>query len=274
MYIMSQINVMLGRIPNLNLLSPRSLVWVRSCPNIFLAENTAPQRKENQGRLVARWRPFRSLRDAAISALKNETHVGLEVKVAWASRPWTCFFHGRDARATMISSTSRQAQVQGKENGNPGDHLSVVESLGKIDAVWDELYPGEQNRIDALLIRHIEVGHDRVTMTIKVSGLEQLLGLNPNHISDDGTVEIVLPVKCRRVCGRTRLIGPKQSPEEEPTERNETLEAIARAFAWQEALESGKVASISELATAEGVDESFLRRQLSLALMEPMIAVG
>jgi hypothetical protein len=26
-------------------------------------------------------------------------HVGLEVKVAGASRPWTCFFHGRDARA-------------------------------------------------------------------------------------------------------------------------------------------------------------------------------
>lgn len=125
-----------------------------------------------------------------------------------------------------------------------------------------------------ILIRHIEVGLERVTITIRVSSLEHLLGLNPNNTNDDGTVEIVLPVKCRRVCWRTRLIGPKQSPEEKPTERNETLEAIAKAFAWQEALESGKVARISELATAEGIDESFLRRQLPLALLEPKIVEG
>ena len=52
------------------------------------------------------------------------------------------------------------------------------------------------------------------------------------------------------------------------------LEAIAMAFAWQETLESSKVASISELATAEGVDESFLRRQLPLTLMKPEIIAG
>jgi hypothetical protein len=47
--------------------------------------------------------------------------------------------------------------------------------------------------------------------------------------------------------------------------------AVARAFRWQELIESGKVPSVSALAEREEIDESFIRRQLRLTLHPPRL---
>jgi len=47
--------------------------------------------------------------------------------------------------------------------------------------------------------------------------------------------------------------------------------ALAREHRWLALLESGAVASLSELATREGVDNSYISRMVNLTLLAPDI---
>ena len=47
------------------------------------------------------------------------------------------------------------------------------------------------------------------------------------------------------------------------------IKAIARAFRWQKMLESGRYATIKEIAKAEKINPSYVSRVLRLALLAP-----
>ena len=49
------------------------------------------------------------------------------------------------------------------------------------------------------------------------------------------------------------------------------VKAIARAFRWREILESGRHATISEIAAAEKINPSYVGRVLRLTLLAPEI---
>ncbi len=49
------------------------------------------------------------------------------------------------------------------------------------------------------------------------------------------------------------------------------MKALARAHRWKRLLESGRYASISEMAAAERIDRGFLGRVLRLTLLAPEI---
>jgi hypothetical protein len=49
------------------------------------------------------------------------------------------------------------------------------------------------------------------------------------------------------------------------------VKAIARAFRWREMLESGKYATIREVAVAENINETYIGRVLRLTLLAPDI---
>ena len=49
------------------------------------------------------------------------------------------------------------------------------------------------------------------------------------------------------------------------------VKAIARAFRWRDMLESGKYATIREIAAAEKINESYVGRVLRLTLLAPDI---
>ena len=59
---------------------------------------------------------------------------------------------------------------------------------------------------------------------------------------------------------------PTKSPAQEPL-----LTAVARAFHWQDLLESGRYGSITELAEALRLDRSYVGRILRLTLLAPDI---
>lgn len=84
---------------------------------------------------------------------------------------------------------------------------------------------------------------------------------------------ISLPVRARRRCGRTTVVTPPPVQTSEPAdaEPDALVVAIARAFRWQEQLESGRAASVSDLAEKVGIDEAFVRLQLRLTLQPPKI---
>jgi site-specific DNA recombinase len=66
-----------------------------------------------------------------------------------------------------------------RESGAAGDLVpqegEVIEALGALDAVWEELYPAEQARILRLLIERIDVAPDGISVTLHAAGIRSLV---------------------------------------------------------------------------------------------------
>ena len=81
-----------------------------------------------------------------------------------------------------------------------------------------------------------------------------------------------VPLRIKRRRGRKEIIAPAgiDSATADQTRTNRGLAVMAaRAHRWQELLESGRYASIGELALDVGVDNSYLARMLRLTLLAP-----
>jgi site-specific DNA recombinase len=65
-----------------------------------------------------------------------------------------------------------------QENGAAEDTAleegDVIEALGALEPVWDELYPAEQARILRLLIGRIDVAPDGISVTLHAAGIRSL----------------------------------------------------------------------------------------------------
>ncbi len=89
---------------------------------------------------------------------------------------------------------------------------------------------------------------------------------------DGDTVVIRVPMRLESRRGRKEIIVPEglggraRSPTQEPL-----LTALARAFYWQELVDSGRYQSVTELAEALGGDRSYVGRIMRLAQLAPDI---
>jgi site-specific DNA recombinase len=55
------------------------------------------------------------------------------------------------------------------------EERGVIEALGALEPVWDELYPAEQARILRLLIERIDVAPDDISVTLHAAGIRSLV---------------------------------------------------------------------------------------------------
>jgi site-specific DNA recombinase len=66
-----------------------------------------------------------------------------------------------------------------RENGAADDLVpqegEVIEALGALELVWEELYPAEQARILRLLIERIDVAPDGISVTLHAAGIRSLV---------------------------------------------------------------------------------------------------
>lgn len=66
-----------------------------------------------------------------------------------------------------------------RENGAAADaqleESEVIETLGVLEPVWDEIYPAEQARILRLLIERIDVAPDGISVTLHAAGIRSLV---------------------------------------------------------------------------------------------------
>jgi len=91
------------------------------------------------------------------------------------------------------------------------------------------------------------------------------------HLDGD-TVVIRVPMRLESRQGRKEIIVPEGLGERSKSPTQETLRtALARAFYWQELVDSGRYRSVTELAEALGGDRSYFGRVMRLAQLAPDI---
>jgi hypothetical protein len=92
--------------------------------------------------------------------------------------------------------------------------------------------------------------------------------------ADDGrTLTVRVPMTFRKRGGRKQVVAPEGAGWRRPRASIDTtmVKAIARAHRWKRLMESARFASMTELAEAEKINQSYLCRVLRLTLLAPDI---
>ena len=84
------------------------------------------------------------------------------------------------------------------------------------------------------------------------------------------TVTLHVPFRVVKRGGRKSMQLPEGATPVRRTD-NTLVKALARAFRWKSMLESGKFATVAELAEREGIAPSYMTRVLRLTLLAPDI---
>ena len=88
------------------------------------------------------------------------------------------------------------------------------------------------------------------------------------------TMTVQVQMTFRKRGGRKLVITPGGHPSWMPPRvriDNTMVKALARAFRWRRMLETGRHATIKEIAAAEKINESYVSRVLRLTLLAPDI---
>jgi hypothetical protein len=84
------------------------------------------------------------------------------------------------------------------------------------------------------------------------------------------TLTVVIPLRVKPRGGRKAMVTPGVLALERRQDIT-LIKAVARAFRWRRMLESGRFATIKELAAAEKINSSYVSRVLRLTLLAPDI---
>lgn len=101
-----------------------------------------------------------------------------------------------------------------------------------------------------------------------------LEGLKPNRQRNAQTLTVRVPLSVKQRGGRKLVVSPADAPTWAPQRYriDDTLiKALARAHRWKRILERCECATMTELARAENITESYLCRILRLALLSPTV---
>ncbi len=93
-------------------------------------------------------------------------------------------------------------------------------------------------------------------------------------VREGASIIVRIPMQIKRRMGRKEIIVPEglEDSATVPSIPQEPLvTALARAFHWQELIDTGRYTSVAALAEALGVDRCYVRRILNLACLAPDI---
>jgi hypothetical protein len=96
----------------------------------------------------------------------------------------------------------------------------------------------------------------------------------PTLSKDGRTITVHIPITLRHQGGRKQVVTPAGATPWIPTPSrvdNTIVKAVVRAHRWRDMLESGRHATVRDLAKAEAINESYLGRILRLTLLSPAI---
>ena len=85
-------------------------------------------------------------------------------------------------------------------------------------------------------------------------------------------IVVNIPVRFRRRNGRQMIFAAGNNADDSTkSDDNALVVAIARAWQWQEELESGEFSTVEDLASTKKIDVSYVRRMLRLNSLAPDI---
>lgn len=93
-------------------------------------------------------------------------------------------------------------------------------------------------------------------------------------IRDGDAIVVRIPVRFYRRNGRQMVLthaGNNGDGKDERESSGTLISALARAYRWQEQLESGECVGLEDLAAANGVDRTYVGRILRLTSLAPEI---
>ena len=90
-------------------------------------------------------------------------------------------------------------------------------------------------------------------------------------MSAPSTMRVFIPLTIRKRNGRPKIVPPAEMVPDTGGVDPHVLKAIAKAWSWRRKLESGTLATIQDIAEAEGVTPAFIRRTMKLAYMAPAV---
>ncbi|QDM24131.1 hypothetical protein FIU28_25525 [Tardiphaga sp. vice154] len=96
----------------------------------------------------------------------------------------------------------------------------------------------------------------------------------PTLSRDGRTISVHIPITLRHQGGRKQVVTPADVAPWIPRASRidiTLVKAVVRAHRWRDMLESGKHATVRDLAKAESINESYLSRVLRLTLLAPAI---
>jgi hypothetical protein len=103
-------------------------------------------------------------------------------------------------------------------------------------------------------------------------------GSNIKVRREGGKVVVSVPVKFYRRNGRQMILASDYaagaSTHESPPPNTALIVNLAKAWLWQDQLESGQFGSFEELAAANNVDRTYISRLLQLTSLSPTIVDG
>ncbi|KKB79724.1 bacteriophage-like protein [Devosia soli] len=88
------------------------------------------------------------------------------------------------------------------------------------------------------------------------------------------TFTVSVPLTIRTRGGRKLVLSPAGGAITAPARPridNTLVKALARAFRWRKILESGRFATVAEMAAAENMDRSYVSRVMRMTLLAPEI---
>jgi hypothetical protein len=85
------------------------------------------------------------------------------------------------------------------------------------------------------------------------------------------TLTISVPLRFERRGGRKTIISPTSFAPPPAKHDNALIKALARAHRWRRMIEQGAFASITEVAKAEKINQSYACRILRMTLLAPDI---
>ena len=106
----------------------------------------------------ARTCPVRSIAAASSRAWCSGRSGGCSRRPRWS--------HGRSPRCAGRTAGRMIGLLEESE---------IIDALGALEPVWDELYPAEQARILRLLVERIDVAPDGISVTLHAAGIRSLV---------------------------------------------------------------------------------------------------
>lgn len=161
--------------------------------------------------------------------------------------------------------------------GNPSiaehERIALRETAAALATDWKDHSPSEQLTILRGVLEKIVVGRAETVVTFSRKGLASILRLPViSNARNDGQTpyEMRLSVSLKRSPQEARLIVANDGPQYLPAgSATALLEALLKAFTWNEELIRGAVTSMNEIAVREGVTQRYIAHLLELVAMAP-----